>query len=288
MLEKLMESPFAWAFLSIITIVSLGYSMICNHRNKEKLEFSYCLKSNSLIRKKKSKFEKLSIEYDGQQIDDLCVSKFTVWNSGNKTINCTDIVESKELTVSVNNECRVLDVELIACSEKTNNFLVEIEDEHTVKIPFEYVDKKEGVVIQIIHTGTDEDIQIDCKIKGGKPVKNIVNEVVPRYISKAVSYEGFEKASIVIFGAMIAVVFGMSILFTISIFSQQLQVFLFSTSFLAAEHTREVQMSAIGLSVTLFICSIICCAMYIPLIKKVFNMGIPKKLKVYSDIDLSK
>lgn len=285
MLEKLMDSPIAWAILSIITIVSLGYSMICNRNNKEKLEFSYCLKSNSLIRKKKSKFEKLSIMYDGQQIDDLCVSKFTIWNSGNKAINNTDMVESKELSVYVTDECRVLDVELIACSEKTNNFSVKIENEHTVKILFEYVDKKEGVVIQIIHTGTEENLQIDCKIKGGKPVKNIVNEIVPKYISKAVSYEGFEKTSLVIFGVMVAVLLGMSILFAISIFCPQLQVFLFSTTFSSIEQTREMHISTIGISATLFICSIISSAICIPMFKKDFNMGIPKKLKKYSDIN---
>lgn len=283
MLERLMENPVAWAVLAIIAVASFIYAIVCQQKNKEKKEFSYCLKSNSLIRGKKSKFEKLSITYDGQQIDNLCVSKFTIWNSGNKTLNHTDMVESKELTIFVTDGCRILDVELIAYSEETNNFSAKIENEHIVKILFEYADKKEGTVIQIIHTGTDEDIQIDCKIKGGKPVKNIVNEAAPKLIRKVVNKDIFEKATMLSMGIMIAAFFGMSILFAISIFNPQLQLILFSPTMSSIESAYEAQTSATVMSATLFICSTIMGAMYIPLVKKHFNMGIPKTLKKYSD-----
>ena len=278
-----MDSPIAWAVLSILAIVSFVYAIICQQKNKEKKEFSFCLKSNHLIRGKRSKFEKLSITYDGQQIEDLCVSKFTVWNSGNRTLNRTDMVESKELTISVTDECRILDVELIACSDETNGFSVKIENEHTVKVLFEYADKKEGVVIQIIHTGSDENIQIDCKIKGGNPIKNIVNETAPKFIRKIVKKDIFEKASIISMGIMIVLFFCMSVLFAISIFNPKLQAFLMSPTMTPIESSSEVQNSAIIMSVTFFICSIITGAMYIPLIKKYFNMGMPKTLKKYSD-----
>lgn len=283
MLEKLMDSPIAWAILAIIAIASFIYAIVCQQKNKEKKEFSYCLKSNHLIRSKKSKFQKLSITYDGQRIEDLCVSKFTIWNSGNRTLNRTDMVESKELTISVTDECRILDVELIACSDETNGFSVKIENEHAVKVLFEYADKKEGVVIQIIHTGSDENIQIDCKIKGGNPIKNIVNETAPKVIRKIVKKDIFEKASIISMGIMIVLVFCMSVLFAISIFNPKLQAFLMSPTMTPIESSSEVQNSAIIMSVTFFICSIIMGATYIPLIKKYFNMGIPKKLKKYSD-----
>lgn len=285
MLEKLMDSPIAWAILSILAVVSFIYAIICQHKNKEKKEFSYCLKSNSLIRGKKSKFEKLSITYDGQQINDFCVSKFTIWNSGNKTLNHTDMVDSKELTVFVTDECSVLDVELIACSEETNNFSVKIENEHAVKVIFEYADKKEGVVIQIIHTGTDEDIQIDCKIKGGNPIKNVVNETAPKLIGKIVNKDIYRKVCVISIGIMIVLLFVMSILNAISIFNPQLQAILLSPTMSPIESVQEAQTSAIIMSVIFFVYSVITGAMYIPLVKKYFNMGIPKKLKKYSDFE---
>ena len=122
MLETLMHSPIAWAILAVITIISLAYAIICNQKNKEKKEFSYCLRSRTLIRKKKAKFEKLSIVYGGKQIDDLCVSNFTIWNSGNKTLNASDMVTSKELTITALEDDKILDVEILKCSEETNKF----------------------------------------------------------------------------------------------------------------------------------------------------------------------
>ncbi len=283
MLERLMDSPVAWAVISIIAVVSFIYAIICQQKNKERKEFSYCLKSNTLIRGKKRKFDKLSITYDGQRIDDLCVSRFTIWNSGNKTLNRTDMVDSKELTISVIDKCKVLDVELIACSEETNDFLVKKVDEHTVKIFFEYVDKKEGIVAQIIHTGTDEDIKIDCKIKGGNSIKNIVKETTPRLIKKAVDTDSFGKMTVISLGIMITLVFCMSILFAISIFCPQLREILLSSGEPLTESTKDTKVSAIFISVMLFIYSIITGALYIPVIKKCFNMGIPKKLKKYTE-----
>lgn len=284
-LQELLDNTLFQAFLAIIAIVGFAYGFIFQRINKEKKEFSFCLKSNHLIRGKRSKFEKLSITYDGQQIDDLCVSKFTVWNSGNRTLNRTDMVDSKELTISVVDECKILDVELIACSEETNNFFVKFEDEQTVKVLFEYADKKEGVVIQIIHTGNDEDIQIDCKIKGGNPIKNIVNETAPRLFIKLVKKDVFEKISMIAMGIMIVLLFGMSILLALSIFNPQLQVFLMSPTMSPIESAAEAQNATIVMSVTFFICSVVMGAMYIPLVKKCFSMGIPKELRKYSGFE---
>lgn len=287
-LQQLLDNTLFQAFLAIIAIVGFAYAFIVQRINKEKKEISFCLKSNHLIRGKRAKFEKLSITYDGQQIEDLCVSKFTVWNSGNRTLNRTDMVESKELTISVANECRVLDVELIACSDETNGFSVRIENEHTVKVLFEYADKKEGAVIQIIHTGNDEDIQIDCKIKGGNPIKNIVNDPALKIIRKVLRKKFFVKVSIIFIGIMIVLFFCMSILFVISIFNPELQVFLMSPTMSPIENSFEVQKSAIVTSVIFFSYSIIMGALYIPLIKNHFNMGIPKTLRSIPSYDLNK
>ena len=171
MLEKLMNSPVAWTILAIIAVVSFIYAIVCQQKNKEKKELSYARNSNSLILKKKSQFEKLSVSYDGQLIEDLCVSKYVIWNSGNKTLNDSDIVTTKEITIKTINNNTILDSEVVSCSENTNNFVIEHVNNHAIKINFDYVDPKDGVVVQIIHTGTREDIKILCKIKGGKDLK---------------------------------------------------------------------------------------------------------------------
>lgn len=282
-LQELLDNTLFQAFLAIIAIVGFAYGFIFQRINKEKKEFSFCLKSNTLIRKKQSKFEKLSISYDGQAIEDLCISKFTVWNSGNKTLNKSDMVESKELTIHTKNNSEILDVSLIACSEETNKFSLSMIDKSNVKILFDYADKKEGVVVQVIHTGTDDDLCIDCKIKGGKPIKNTINNTPSKVIQKLIGKELFEKVSIVSTGIVISAMFILAIICAISIFNTDLQSVLFAPSISTVENTKEAMYSAIAMSVTLFISSITIGLVYIPLIKKVFNMGIPRTLKKYFD-----
>lgn len=277
-----MNSPIAWTILAILAIVSFIYAIVCQHQNKEKKEFSYCLKFNNLIQQKKSDFDKLLITYNGQMVEDLCVSRFTVWNSGNRTLNSTDIVDSKELTISVSDKCKILDTDLIYCSEETNKFSLKVVDESTVKLLFEYVDVNDGLVVQIIHTGSDDDIRIDCKIKGGNQIKNIVNETFPKAIRKVMNNEVFEKMTIFSIGAIIVLFFLMSVMFAISNFNEDLQRFLFFSAITTDEIKGMTKYTAITTAITFFVSSMSIAVMYIPLVKKYFGMGIPKKLKKFS------
>ena len=282
MLERIMDSYIASAILAAIAILSFIYAIVCQQKNKERKEFSYSLKSNSLIRGKKSKFEKLAITYDGKEIDSLCTSKFVIWNSGNKILNHSDMVESKELTISVSDECRILDVEIITCSERTNQFNVKIENEKAVKIFFEYADKKDGIVIQIIHTGTSDDIHIDCKIKGGKTIRNINKETLPKVLKK-VNRDFFDKIPIITMGALLIVLFLMAIISTISIFNLDWQNVFFESPNLNTGNVSNSKMTAINLSIFFWVYGLIISVIYIPTCKKTFNMGIPKKLRKFAD-----
>ena len=160
--------------------------------------------------------------YANRQIDDLCVSRFTIWNSGNKTLNASDMVTSKELTICAGEESQILDAELIACSEETNKFSVQIVDEHTVKIPFDYVDRREGLVVQVLHTGTDETLKIACKIKGGLPMRNFINETIPRIIFKITSRLMTSKASSFAYIVMLLLLLGFALYETLLAFGVDL------------------------------------------------------------------
>ena len=94
-----------------------------------------------------------------------------IWNSGNITINNTDIVKTRELTFATDEENVILDAEILGVSEETNKFSLLFIDNKTVKLIFDYLDKKDGIVIQIIHTGLSENLLLSCKIKGGLPLK---------------------------------------------------------------------------------------------------------------------
>ena len=279
MLETLMHSPIAWAILAVITIISLAYAIICNQKNKEKKEFSYCLRSRTLIRKKKAKFEKLSIVYGGKQIDDLCVSNFTIWNSGNKTLNASDMVTSKELTITALEDDKILDVEILKCSEETNKFSLQLLDEHTVKILFDYVDKMEGVVIQIIHTGTNDSLEIDCKIKGGRPVRNYINDKIPRLVVKSLDLGKRNIFFAVSTILMVSLLLFFAVGSTLAIFNKELferQLFSFSDQ---DSNAFRIAMACCAWLYFLFFATL-----SIPVMKIKYKIGMPSTLRKYSGL----
>lgn len=270
MLEKLMNNPYAWGILALLTIISFVYAVVIQQKSKEKKIFSYIKKTNELIAAKKSTYDNLYISYCGQQIESFCVSKFVVWNSGNRILNSSDMVDSKELTFKVNEENKILDAEIIGVSEVTNNFYIKKKEEKEIKINFDYVEKKDGFVIQIMHTGSEKDICVECKIKGGLPIKNEDDKSVPRKIVNIFSSKVFIKISIVLillYGLLF--LFG-AVFFSVAIFNGSLRAMISIYS-----NKGEVALCAIILWFFLLTMIGIC----YPAIKRLLNLGIPKSLK---------
>lgn len=277
-LQELLDNTLFQAFLAIIGIVGFVYGFILQRINKEKKELSYVKKSNALIRGKKSKYEKLSIVYAGQQIESVCVSNIVLWSSGNRTLSSSDLVETKEVTVTAADNNVILDVEIVSTSEETNKFSIIKVDDHCVKVIFDYVDPKDGLAIQIIHTGMEDSISLSCKIKGGKPLRNHINEALPNMIRKVVNPYKCDKFMVLMCGITIFIFLAMALLMTLSIFIPDLQDVLFA----AGRDTAVIQsqqVSLVSMTITLWVSGLLLTALYIPLIKKLFFVGIPHKLK---------
>ena len=276
-LERLMDSPLAWAFLSILAIAGFAYAIICQHINTEKKEISYYHDWYSLIRKKKTAFEKLSIEYDGKPISDLTVSHFTIWNSGNRTLSGSDIVETKELTIFAENESMILDAGIVTSTEETNKFSLKTVNASNVKIEFDYAEKKDGIVLQVIHTGSSDSIKIGCKIKGGKPLRMHINDRVPDIIMKTMKKPSRMRFATVLAVTIIACMILSAIVFTVAIFNTELQTILCQiVEFQPVETAKDMVTNA---AIKFWVMGLILGSLYIPLVKRLFNVGVPKKLR---------
>ena len=282
MMQQFMQDLITWINSStgtIVGVIGIVLAVVFYLKGKEKKEFSYCLRSRTLIRKKKAKFEKLSIDYGGKKIDDLCVSNLTIWNSGNKTLNASDMVASKELTITAMEDSKILDVEILKRSEETNKFSTQLLDEHAVKILFDYADKMEGVVIQIIHTGTNDSLKIGCKIKGGRPVKNYINDRIPRLVVRSLD---FSKTKIVF--VVCTIIMMMLLLFfvavsTLAIFDKELlkhKIFSFDSP---DSNVFRIAMACLAWSYFLFFVT-----MSIHVMKIKYKIGMPSTLRKYSGL----
>lgn len=276
-----MDNPYAWAILSLLSVIGFVYAIVCQRKNKTTKEMTFVQKSNVLIHKKQSKFDKLFISYDNQKVDDLCVSKIAIWNSGNTTISNTDIVETRELTFVTNEENVILDAEILGVSEETNKFSLHFIDNKTVKVIFDYIDQKDGMVVQIIHTGLSENLVLSCKIKGGLPLKQFNTKPL---ISTAVK----EKSIFVILAVLMDLLVSLScclimpffMIVSILIQSQIIKNQEFINLFYGIPQTEPMSplCTVLSIAVVVLIC-VLSIWFRVRLSKQAHYIGVPTKIK---------
>ena len=187
MLETLQNSPYAWAALSLIAVISLILAIYFGISSKKVKRFYYFKKTNKLVSFNSNKPSSLHLFYDDTEIQDVSVTRIAVWNSGNDVINAEDIIESEPLSIKIidgkEDDIRILDTSIEYVTDKTNKFDIPCEvsteenkDEsctYNDVVNFDYAGTRDGFILQIIHTGNPDYIYMNCHIKGGKDIYEI-------------------------------------------------------------------------------------------------------------------
>lgn len=137
------------------------------------------------ILKGEEKFPKLSIAYENGIVNTVSLTKIAFLNAGNETIDSGDIAPKNPLRIEIGGSFKILDKSVVYTKNEANNFrLEETEQKNTLKINFDYLDKNDGAIFQIIHDGASPDaINIKGSIKGVPRIlnfkrKNYLNEII--------------------------------------------------------------------------------------------------------------
>ena len=69
----------------------------------------------------------------------------------------------------------ILDADVIMCNEATNKISITDIKDTGIDIKFDYMEPRNGCVLQIMYTGKKEDLEVTLKIKGGH-IKKIDTE----------------------------------------------------------------------------------------------------------------
>jgi multisubunit Na+/H+ antiporter MnhG subunit len=147
-------------------------------------------KTNNLIRDYIAKFDGLEILYKGAKIQNLTVTKILFWNEGSETIDKQDLTNADPLRITVDDGYIILDYRIISCNNEASKFnCVLSEDKSSLLIEFDYIDRNQGLVVQVVHTGINQsDIWVTGVIKGAvlKYKKIQPEEATPQFISRFV------------------------------------------------------------------------------------------------------
>ncbi|WDO14531.1 hypothetical protein MH928_07495 [Flavobacterium sp. WW92] len=158
-------------FAFIIGLAGFILAFVFYFKAKNIKKVNYFIHSFNLINEDISSLEGLEVIYKGKKFKNLTISKIAIWNSGNITIDKSDIVELDKLKISSVENVEIFDVEILSQVESTNNFIID-KNENFIEIVFDYIDPNQGCSIKIYHTGEgSSDILIDGKIKGAGQIK---------------------------------------------------------------------------------------------------------------------
>ena len=186
-LKTMQESPYAWAILSLITIVSLLFGIYSWVSGKKFQRLTCTRKTNKLISLKNVAVDSLHLFFNKEEIMDVSITRFAVWNSGNERIDSKDIVASRMLRTGLKEghkkDSRILNCSIDYVTDETifgdiNPDEIEYTSD-TYSIPIDYLAPSDGMIIQIIHTGESTDLYMDCHIKGGKEFVEVSNDGLP-------------------------------------------------------------------------------------------------------------
>lgn len=170
--EQIKGSTIVWIILSLATLLSLGWGIYSHLSANKKKQFSVAFSSFEIIKHGKNKIQNLKLMFNENIINNLTISKFAIWNSGNKVINSDDMVAGQGLEIYSDENTYILEAQIVTEIEPANSFKIIESTDHNVSIGFNYVDNHEGIVVQILHTGDKNSLHPRCKVKGGKAIKN--------------------------------------------------------------------------------------------------------------------
>ncbi|MBU7046787.1 MAG: hypothetical protein HXS54_10155 [Theionarchaea archaeon] len=108
-------------------------------------------------------------KYYGIDMNGLTITKVLFWNDGRDTIRFEDIARADRLRFAIEANGKILDAIIVQVRTEANQFQVNVsKDKSNAIVNFDYIDKNEGAVFQLLHTGESfRNIKFMGRIKGG-------------------------------------------------------------------------------------------------------------------------
>ena len=156
----LQENPYIWLILSIMSI----FSTIDVVKARLKKQLSYYSQSYLLVQNSRH-FKECQIHHNSEKYNKVTLTKYVIWNNRSKTIHSDDVTKTRSISIyTSNDDIKILDAKIICCDE-SNCFDIKSVEDKKITLSFDYIAKHDGVVVAILHTGNDNDLKFDYKLK---------------------------------------------------------------------------------------------------------------------------
>lgn len=273
-LQNFLDNTIVQAFLAVIAVIGFGWGLYSHSFSNKKQRISTSFSSFEIIKQGKNTIQQLSLSFAGKEIHDLTITKFAIWNSGNKVISGADIVPSQKLRVVAEDSSEILEAQIVTESDEANGFKICDMTNNQVCFDFDYIDSHEGIVVQVLHTGSVNSLKVDCKIKGGKPVKYLDSAV--KNTKKSPRIRNAMKKIMAVLVAIEAVLVLFLVVTTTLVEKGVLPKSVLSSSIIMPN-------SGVLLMILLWLSAAIMLYMTTKIVRNAFSIGVPAKLKSFGN-----
>lgn len=130
----------------------------------------YSRRSVSVFQNLTDQYPELEIKYGGSVVTRLTVARLIFWNGGSETIESSDVAEADPIRVSAKDGVEILTVQSSLLDNEANHIKLQADGNETL-IKFDFIDRGEGVVLNVVHTGVEGDVFVVGTVKGAGRVR---------------------------------------------------------------------------------------------------------------------
>lgn len=173
-LRTLLTDTEALAWLSwiglAIGLIGLALSYYF-YKKGTRTKRPYCLTfTQSIAGKVLLDIPDFQITYKGHPIERLAITKLVFWNAGSETITSSDVPAAAPFQIALSEDAEFLSYSLEFVKRNSNAISMTLDDsKKNLLVEFDYLDKDDGFVVELLHTGlNDNAIKMQAIFKGAQ------------------------------------------------------------------------------------------------------------------------
>jgi len=145
-----------------LTLLGVAIGAYYGRRSRRYKRPVYTVSSVTLVEDAESSVNGLEVRYRSEAVSTLTVTKVALWNAGNETVDAADLSDQDPLRIEVV-DGEILDVVVVARTSPVTSLSVSLADDNAARVRFDFLDRRQGGVVQVVHTGLKSD---NCRLLG--------------------------------------------------------------------------------------------------------------------------